>query len=312
MSLTMTRAILKEFAVSAFHGDVRDVAIDRVERAIERALEHMAHKRRFWFQQTTTDVVTVVPYSTGTLTVPSSTMVEFSGTTLPSDIVGQFLEIGGERHWYEITTRTDDDTCVTLDAYNGDLTDGTASTAYKIVYPLVNLPANFNKAICLIDPESNTSLPEIAYDAAWVLHSERAGTGVPDRHSFIPKRHDPNQYQLMLYPAPDAQRQYQLVYYRYAGWYNTSTPATSTWARRAPAGTTGDSYYVDWPDAYMHVLEAAVLYMMAREVAPASAGSYKSDLDMVFAEVAETDKRSAKPMYVGRGNRVGLGNEWSF
>lgn len=309
MSLSVTRGDLVTYAIRAIHGSATgDVPVERVQRGIEDALDMLSMERQFVFQQDTYDLVTVVPYSTGTLTVPSTTTVEFSGTTLPSDIVGQFLEIGGEKHWYEITERTDNDTCVTRFAYNGNLTDGTASTAYKIVYPLIDLPGNFARAIDLIDVETNDVLSEVPYSANWVLHSERTGVGTPTHFSLVAKRNDPNQYQLLLYPAPDVQRQYQLTYYRLPGWYDTATPATSTWKRQATASTD----YVDWPDKMMFVLRSAILLCVAREIKPESVNAYKMAYDMNLQAAANMDQKSARPMLLSRGIGVNRGATWSF
>lgn len=309
MALSVTRLTLKNYALRAIQGnETHDVATGRVEDAIEDALDMLAAERRFEFQQDTCDLVTVVPYSTGTLTVPSTTTVTFSGTTLPSDIVGQYLEIGGERHWYEITVRGGDTSATTRFAYNGDLVDGTASTAYKIVYPLVDLPGNFYKAQALADVEGGTWLEEVSYSADHILHSERAGTGTPERYAFVPKRNDPNVWQMMFYPAPAVQRQYQLVYFRYPGWYDTATPATSTWKRKA----TADTDYVDWPDKTMFVLKAAVLAMVAREIKRDQANAYMADFHLQLNKAANFDRKSQKPLLLSRGTRPPMGMDYNF
>lgn len=313
MALSVTREQLKVYAIQAVHGGAVDsTAIERVERAIETGIDLIAQERRFAFLQMAQDLVTTVPYSTGTVTIPSTTTVEFAGATLPSDIVGQFLEFAGERHWYEIVTRTDDDTLVTRNVYAGDLAAALASQTYRIVYPLIDLPGNFNKLIALIDPETGDAVEEVPYEANWLMHSERAGTGPAEYFSLIPKRNDPNQWQLMLYPAPDVKRIFQIVYYRYPGWYDTAVPATSTWARKAPAGTSGDTYYVDWPDKLMYLLQAAVSWAVAREIAPAKAQNFKLEFDSLFEDAVAADKKSAKPMYLSRGSTVQTGIKMVF
>lgn len=310
MTLSVLRSDLKSYALRAIHGSATgDVPVERVERGIEDALDMLGTQRHFYHQQDTYDLVTTVPYSTGTLTVPSTTSVTFASATLPSDIVGQFLEISGERHWYEITVRGGDTSCTTRFAYNGNLTDGTASTAYKIVYPLVDLPGNFLRCIGLIDVETNDSLKEVPYSANWKLHAERAGTGTPTEYSIIPKRNDPNQYQLMLFPAPDVQRQYQMVYYRMVGWYDTATPATNTWKRKA----TADTDYVDWPDKLMYVLRAAVLLCVAREIKPGEVPMYQAAFNMAVRDAANADNKSSRPRRLSSGDSSGGGDgEWRF
>lgn len=310
MSLTETRALLKTYAIRAVHASsTGDVPVERVERGIEDALDMLSNERQFYHQQDTYDLVSVVPYTTGTLTVPTTTTVEFASTTLPSDIVGQFLEIGGERHWYEITTRTDDDTCVTRFTYNGNLTGGTASTAYKIVYPLIDLPGNFMRMIDVLDVESNNVLCEVPPSANWRLHSERAGVGTPSDYAIVAKRNDPNQYQMLLFPAPDAERQYQIVYYRMLGWYDTATPATSTWKRKA----TADTDYVDWPDKLLFVLRAAVKLCVAREIKPDKAMAFLTEYNMALRQAANMDNKSASPRLLSRGaGGGGSGLEMDF
>lgn len=318
MALSVTRQSLKVFALRALAASAMDdTSIARVERAIENALDLLAAERRFSFQQDTADLVTTAYYGSGTssstVTIPSTTSVDLPHITgsLPTDVVGAFLEINGEPHWYEIVTRTDDDTVVTRFPYRGNETAGTTGVAYKIVYPYVDMPGNFYKAQALIDVESGDWLEEVPYDAQHILQSERAGVGTPDCFSIVAKRNDPNQWQLMLYPPPDVQRQYQLVYFRMPGWYTTATPATSAWARQAPAGTSGDTYYVDWPDKLMFVLDAAVLAMVAREIKPSEARNYLTDFYVVLNKAANFDKKSAKPMRLGGGAPV-AGTRYNF
>lgn len=311
MALTVTRDTLKKFAIRSIHGsNPDDVATERVERGIENALDLLANERRFSFQQDTYDLVTTAPYETGTCTTPTAgdKTVEFSSATLPTTIVGQFLEFNDERHWYEITERTDSDTAEIRFAYNGNIAAATASTAFKIVYPLIDLPGNFAHVRALFDVEGGNDLVEVPYDAAMGIHADRAGEGMPETFSIVAKRNDPNQWQLLLYPAPSTVRQYQLVYFRLPGWYDTSTPATSTWKRKA----TADTDYVDWPDKLMYVLEAAVLAMVAREIKPSDATRYMSDFYLQLNKAVNFDRKSPAPMLLSRGNGVRRGPSWTF
>lgn len=306
MALTQTRSDLIEYARRAVGaGALDDTARLRYEQGVENALKMLSREREWSWQRDVIDLVTTACYPATpdvalTVTIPTTASVTFSGTTLPAGVVGAFLEFASERHWYEITVRGGDTSATIRNVYSGNIAGGTASQSFMIVFPLLDLPANFRNKGILIDVEDNEYLEDLPYDPMWLLHSERTGAGEPEKFSIIPKRNDPNQWQLMLYPAPLTARAYQLAYIRNPGWFTTAVPATSAWAAVAPTGTAGDAYYVDWPDDLLFLLRLAVVACVADEIAPDQSarhhGRYRQECDKAAAQ----DRKRGKPMYLGR------------
>lgn len=268
MSLNVQRSDLITFLRNNYFEKLDPVGVRRIKRCIENGLRMVSKEHNWAFLLDTYVFNTTDVYSTGTLTIPSAgdTTWDFSGATLPSDIVTAhaFLEINGEETWYEITERTDDDTLETRYAYAGDETAGTAGISYKIVYPVYNLPTNFRKEIYLKDRKGGTNVFPSQAPATWWAHDEFAGTGQPRAYAVVQDHHDANQKQLLLYPCPEDTQSYELCYWRHAGWYSSATPATSTWRMRA----TSDDDYVDWPEEKLELLYQAILVCLYREVEP--------------------------------------------
>lgn len=314
MTLSVTRADLKDFAIrSVGGGAIGSVPIDRIEECIEDALDMIAQERRFTFMQETYDIITTPDVTfTSTLSVTHNTpTVTDSGSGIP-DTVGAFYELNGERHWYEMTARASAASSTIRQAYTNESASNLSSVSGKLLYPLNNLPGNFNKITGLLDCSNAEPLVEMAYDAAWLSKLERIGQGTPEAFGIVPKRNDPNQWQLYLWPAPDTKKRYVMTYFRLPGWYDTATPATSTWYRRAPSGTSGDTYYVDWPDKLMYVLKAAVMAAVAKEIAPTRYDQLVRDFYLQVSKAASFDKKSSKPMRLSMGNTGLAGSRYDF
>lgn len=306
MSLTVTRSDLKTFARQAVHSSATDdTATDRIERGIENALKMIAKDRKWSFLQETTDITTIAPYSTGSVSVSNAgTGVVGSGTTFPANSVGQFIEIAGERHWYEVTVRTDATNLTIRLPYLGTASGST----YRIVYAFYDLPVNFGWLNSLEDVTGDRPLDELTFNDNHWLHAARAGTGDPEAYALMTKRNDPNVKRLFFYPAPQSARLYQLVYYRYPGWFDTATPATSTWKRTA----TADTDYVDWPDDYMDLLHDAIRACVAKEIRPDDAARFMGEYRMNLAATANSERREGKPRLLGRPASGPRGNVWEF
>lgn len=318
MALTRTRSALKDFAREAIHAGANDdVATQRIERGLDNALKALAKRREWSFHRDTYDIITIPSFSiTSTISVgDASTTVSDSGNTIPSNAVGGFFEFNSERHWYEITERASAGSATIRQAYTNESSTNLAAVSAVVLYPLVDLPANFRKEECLFDTANpDNELAYVDYGSAWLAHAQRAGSGEPEAYGLIPKRNDPNISQIILYPAPDVKKRYTMTYFRQPGWFSTATPATSSWVKDLGAQSAGtyDAYYVDWPDNLMDVLEAAVMMCVAREIKPEAYSSYKAAFNAEVAEAAAFDKVNGTPRQLSRGNTLPRGLRGRF
>jgi hypothetical protein len=317
MALLTTRSNLKSYAIAAIHGGAADtVAIARVERGIENALDMLARERCWSFHQDTYDVIATAMFDGGSaagrasVAIGSTSVTITAGSNLPSDIVGQFIEFQGENHWYEITARGGDTSLTIRQAYSNE--SGTAITAqpYRIVYALYDLPLSFARLRPegggLFDVSNGDELEQDTFGALHLFQRDYVGAGVPWVFAIVPKRNDPSVRQLFLYPPPETAKRYQLVYFRKPGWFDTATPATSTWKAKA----TADTDYVDWPPKENYVLEAAVLAAVAREIKPASAPEYEQAFAACALKAASYDQVGGRAMRLSRGGSVRGKTRW--
>ena len=305
MALTQTRATLTEYARRAVHsGAVDDTATSRIQLGIENALLMISKDRKWSFLQDVVDIIAIAPYSTGTCTA-SGTTITGTLTVFPSNVVGQYFEFEGDKHWYEVTVRGGDTSLTIRQTY---VATGATSSSYRIVYPLYALPTNFGWLNALVDVTAGDPLVECSFNNQHELHSLRGGTGQPSSYALVQKRHDSNVDQLFLYPSPSAERLYQLAYFRHPGWFDTATPATSSWKRTA----TADTDYVDWPDKYMDLLHDAIRACVAKEIRPELAQQYMGEYSMNMQKSANMERKNGVPRLLGRDQSASRGNVWSF
>lgn len=307
MALTLQRSDLITYARNNGYEALDQVATRRYQRAVENGLRMASDERAWSWLIGTYPFATVAPYETGTLTIPSagSTTWEFSGaTTLPSDIVTKdaFLEVSGERGWYRITERTDDDTLETRDVYRGSEAAGNA-VSYRIVYPLHDLPANFRELSAIYDTKRNDYLRETTVPELWWLHAQTYQASQPRGYAIVPHYHDPNIMQLMLWPPPSSTVEaYEAVYVREAGWYSSNTPATSTFKLEA----TADSDYVDWPDSKRDLLYAAIMVCLYEELNEGNKlQSWQRSYAQKVAKAKANDKKSKVRRQLSDGSGYG-------
>lgn len=319
MALTKTRAALKDFARENFHAGAQDdVATARIEIALDNALKALARKREWSFHRDTYDVITTPDFHSAGATFSVSNnglSVSDSATSIPTTAVGSFIEFNGERHWYEVTERSSGAACTLRQAYSNEDATGLTNVSAIFHFPLYDLPASFRKEELLFDTNNpDEELAYVDYGPLWLEHAERAGVGDPLAYGLVPKRNDPNVRQLMLYPAPDVQKRYTLAYFRQPGWFSTAVPATSSWVQglNGQADGTYDAYYVDWPDALMHVLESAVLAQVAKLIKPGEYAAYKQVFEMDVKEAASFDKVNSKPRQLSCGSPVPRGMRARF
>lgn len=290
MSLTKQKTTLIRYLRDNYGSAYGDVADDAMDRALDNALRLLrGYEWRFMFS--TIGLLTTAEYSTGTVDAASqgATSLNITGATLPSDIVtgNAFIEINGERNWYEITVRGSG-TALTIRS-PGLLTATAGTETYRIVYPLVALPANFKRVESLYDMSRAEPLAEVQPPDAWWLSAGDAGSSEPLGYAVVQKRSDPNQMQLLLYPAPDTVYGYELTYLRDPGWYDSATVATATWSREA----TADTNYLDWPDKYMDLYYAAARLCLLRENDPmGKLRTVENEYYELYAASSGDDRRS--------------------
>ena len=313
MALTLTQALLIT-DLRQYIGDNSDTFADRkLHRACITGLERLGRRRCWSFHRDSYPCATVTPYSSGTSVdaTVGSTTVTGVGTTFPSDVVtgGAWIEFGGQRRAYEITVRGGDTSLTIRNAYAiSGVTGATTFSTYKIFYPSIALPANFKSLRKVIDSGRSAVLDIIQSDDMEELHASRAGVGSPDYCAVRPKRNDPNTSLLWLYPAPDTQETYEILYNRTPGWYDSSTIATANFTLEP----TTTSYFVDWPLHLKGLLLASCRLSLVEEGIKgidygAALQSYR---ELLLAAEAD-DERAPEFDYLGRDSmHERLGETW--
>lgn len=302
MALTVQRSDLITFLRNNYFEKLDTITTNRINRNIENGLRRVSRQRDWSFLETTKKINAIAPYSTGTVSVShGSASVTGSGTVFPSDSVGAYIEFNGEDGWYEITVRGGDTSLTILDNYSNTGGSNLSGVTYNIVYPLYSLPANFRRKAGLFDPGRRRWLRYADSTALWWVHAGRTGTAQPEAYGFTPLRHDPNISRLLLYPAPSAVENYELVYWRHAGWYSSNTPATSTFKLKA----TADTDYIDWPDDMLDLLYAAILLELYEEIGDPKMGAAASRYFQLYEAAAADDQENGEIRRIGQSGGRG-------
>jgi hypothetical protein len=150
--------------------------------------------------------------------------------------------------------------------YIGTLLSEIAGTeaSYKIVFPRVNLPANFRRMGGIMEPASGQPLHQAEAKAGWWYQAYQQQTAWPRVWAIEQARNDVNQVQILLYPAPDIVRSYEIFYCRDPGWFDNVDPHLAAWKVEA----TVDTDYLDWPDRQMDLFYRAALLSLYEESDP--------------------------------------------
>lgn len=304
MALTVQRSDLIAYIRDNNFAQLDSTATRLYQRAVEQGLKLVSRERYWSFLQDDTQIITIAPYSTGTIsTTIGDTAHTLSGSTLPSNIVGSsyttFLEVNGEANWREITVRGGNTSLTCRFAYAGS--SSLSGVTYVIAYPAYDLPANFRRQRELIDLQTRQALRFIDWGAMQWEHNEQAGTGEPVSYTIHQRRNDPSVYQLWVWPAPSTTvRSYAMLYWKDAGWYDTATPATSAWKREA----TADTDYVDWPPRFLDLLRQACLVALYRENAPQKYGMAMEAYARMVADAIEDDEVSGQIRTLSSGEHM--------
>jgi hypothetical protein len=303
MALTLTEALLTT-ELRQYIGDDTDTFADRkLHRACITGLARLGRRRAWSFLRDTYPVNAVPDWNDGvTRTVAvaiGSTSLTFSGGNLPADIVtgGAWIEFNGQRRAYEFTVRGGNTTATIRNAYgNTDATDLTVAT-FRIFYPTIDLPVNFKSLRKVIDDGRDSELEIIESDLMANEHASYSGVGSPSWCSVRAKRNDPNIMQLWLYPSPDTQETYTILYNRIPGWYDSSTVATATFALEP----TTTAYYCDWPLNLKDLLLASCKVSLISEgVKGLHEGAVLSEYNELVRAAEADDERQPEHEWLGR------------
>lgn len=300
MALEITQANLITELRQYIGDDVDSFADRRLNRACISGLERLGRRRCWSFHRDTYPVATVTPYSTGTVAINiGSTSITGTTTVFPSDIItgSAWIEFAGQSRAYELTVRTSDTAATIRNAYaNADAANLSGAT-YKIFYPSIDMPANFKSLRRVIDDGRLNELDIIDVDSMDFAHASRSGVGAPSCCGLRAKRNDPNIMQLFLYPSPNTQELYTVLYNRTPGWYSTSTVATASFALEP----TTPSYYVDWPKNLKSLLLASCkLSLIAEGVKGIDLNAADYDYRELLKAAEADDERQPEIEYLGR------------
>lgn len=300
MALTLTEALITT-ELRQYIGDKADTFADRkLHRACITGLARLG-RRRCWSFLRDSYTVTATPYyydaaSTAAVSVGGTTVTITNGT-LPTDVVGAFIEFDGQRRAYEVTVRGSG-TSATIKVPYSNL-DGSALTVatWKILYPTFDLPANFKSLRRVIDVGRDAGLDVIESDDVEMWHNSSAGVGTPNVCAVRAKRSDPNIMQLWVYPAPEIREAYAILYNRVPGWYDSSTVATATFA----VEPTTVSYYADWPLIHKDLLLASCkMSLLAEGVKGLHEGAVLSEYNELVRAAESDDERQPEHEWLAR------------
>lgn len=274
---------------------------DHIKAAIPDGFRKLEARRDWSFLRRTVRLATTAPYATGTVALAHGSgdplvarTLEFTGATLPSGIEGQFIEINGEQTWYEIESRTDNDTAVLRTKYRGSIASGTSGLTFKILFTNIDLPADY-KSLRRLVPIGGIAEPRYMPPEAMLdLHQNFAGASQPWHWTEMERTDDTNQM-LVLYPPPDAVYQYDLRYNRRIGYLDVSdSNAWISGIHTAPA----DNDIVLWDDSQLAVLRAAIVYAGYQEFESMQLAAMAADRFERAMEEADTIESRNKEMMV--------------
>jgi len=311
MALTITRADLIRM-VKDEYGDRGEAASLRIIiRAIENGLRELSRRYTWNFQTPGTCAVNpTAPTYIGSVAVLTATVahgatsVTINAGVAPANCEGAFIEFNGETGWYEIVDGAGTATLTIERAYKNAAAGNLTAVDFKIMYPLVDLPANYRKRLKLYDVLRQNYIAAGVADALWYTRAHSGeNDGQPVSYSVRPKRNDANVQQVLLYPAPDAVESYELSYVRHAGWFAGSDPLTAIWKMRS----TADTDYIDWPESEFGLLETSILHQLYLITKDGAFASYEQAFQNMVDLAIEDNREDSETHEIG--DDVG-GEDW--
>lgn len=294
MNASTTQATLKQFLTQCATADGATTHDDDAkDRALAGGIRRVCQDRRWGFLRARKRIVTVAPYTTGTLTLTSATLLTFAGATLTAAMAGRFIKINSEATPYQIlSVDTGAGTVTLVESYAGDQALGAAGLTFEILAFNYDLPSDFGKLIKITRVGAGTNLNRVTLTRYEELRGNQAGNGIPYWYTIAPKIND-TLSQLLLWPAPDAATyQWDVWYHRKVGWLDATTRA---W-KLTPTATTD---IVDWPDELIPVLRAAMLCAYYDENPPQRGGDRAEAIyGRLIAATAANDDDAGEDLHV--------------
>lgn len=214
--------ILGYLSLLAGQAGDREIAVFRA--AIDRAyLEITNNPRRRWsYFARSRALVLQEPYSTGTVDWAAGALnLVGTGTSWGTDVVGQFITVGGGRQLYEIKSRDDGTNIALEDGSQYPLEDQSDQT-YSIMFARPNLQPSAD--ITVVDVlaaslDNHWKLVKRDWDDLWSRFFTNAGgrsrTGLPELFAF--RMNDAGSPEMLVYPAPRARMSMQIRVYENRG-----------------------------------------------------------------------------------------------
>lgn len=289
-----TFASLKSFVRDNMWSGIKEIDDRRIARAIKRGIEVVSERDWSWMLVRNFRVLTIAPYTTGTLTGSvGSASLTGSGTTWTDAMVGRFIRIDGVPDLYRIASRAGN-TAITLDEPLADAPS--AGGTYEILAVDYDLPDNFREAAAVIDSRVGRATDLVAVQSVEFEElMADGGTGASDVYT-IATEHLGVGKQIRFWPAPQEARYYKVLYWKQPGWFAASGGAFQPFA-------VADGDIVDWPREHIGLLEKACLMEAAAEFKAQDWQAQASlDYSRHYQRLAGKDQPVAGPRSLHQGS----------
>lgn len=245
MAQTTTFTTLKSSIIRRNNDDVSGNSIADVEEAIKDSLRNLAQVRDWSFFKDRVRVTTSDDEAAGTISINTGSKI-LTGSATSWQAAGSVVDktwafkLNGENVDYYVSSSTVTNTSLIFtSSYVG--TGNLSAKTFKAFKRAYDLNANTREVHAIINVR-NTSSRLLRLNTQGMLEYNlmRNSGGEPMYYSIENKRSDTVR-QLWLYPYPDSQYQYDIIYSRW------------------PTIPSADSDVIDWPDHLMPLLREAVL-----------------------------------------------------
>lgn len=187
------------------------------QRAILSAYREFAAVRRWTYYYTLGRLVTVAPYSTGTIAYTHTggtyeRMVTLSSGTWPTWASYGVLLVDDVA--YQVVDRKSS-TVITLSVNSNPGANVASGTTYKIYRDTYTMPADFLSADELVASGSSVARPCYVHPRDWLIPQQLLkNTGTPSRYTFTSSPDLMNAMAVRFQPAPDAAYNFDYIYHR--------------------------------------------------------------------------------------------------
>lgn len=269
-STTVTYANLKRFVRDHLWEGFTETDDRMIDEAITGGIRELARSRQWSFLEGSTVIQTVAPVSFDASITNGTTTLTAGASTFAAGDVGKFVELAGQTRLYRIATYTSDTEVELERAYVGTTLSSEASKMVVLDY---DLPTDFRSMDSLNSLDEIGTPMLVTIQQMDFLHSRNSGSSQPTAF-WLGVSPDDGKQVIRFFPQPDAVYEYKI-------WYNKMP--------QAEGYSAGD--YVDWPDAMMHLLKAAILAHMAKNkmIDPQSANLRIRNFEAMMLDQAADD-----------------------